>query len=56
MTTLTQDLRYFAQYFTSVRHAENPVKLSWLYVSPQARMERLEELLSALSKDALSHH
>lgn len=53
MTTLTHDLRYFAQYFTSVRHAENPGKFSWLYLSPQ---ERLEELLSPLSKDALSRH
>ncbi|RKR54325.1 hypothetical protein C7387_2481 [Yokenella regensburgei] len=56
MTTLTHDLRYFAQYFTSVRHAENPGKFSWLYLSPQERIERLEELLSPLSKDALSRH
>lgn len=49
MATFTKELAYLSAYFKQVQHRER-VLFSWLYLSPQARMERLNELMAPISK------
>lgn len=49
MKNFTHELNYLADYFKRVQAREQPL-FSWLYLTPQARIERLRELMMPVSK------
>lgn len=49
MANFTKELAYLAAYFKQVHNRER-ILFSWLYLSPQVRMERLNELMAPVSK------
>ncbi|MEH0887771.1 hypothetical protein [Enterobacter sp. UNJFSC 003] len=49
MATFSKELHYLSLYFKRAREAE-PVLFRWLYLSPEARIERLRELMMPVSK------
>lgn len=50
MKNFTKELTYLAGYFKRVQTRERPL-FGWLYLSPQARIERLQELMMPVSHD-----
>lgn len=44
MATFSKEINYLARYFKQVRKAEH-ILFRWLYLSPEARVERLRELM-----------
>ncbi|XGI79827.1 hypothetical protein ACED16_23220 [Enterobacter hormaechei] len=49
MTTFHKELNYLSRYFKKAKHAEH-VLFRWLYLSPEARIERLRELMMPVSE------
>lgn len=44
MATFTAEIKYFSEYFKKVQSAER-ILFRWLYLSPEARTQRLKELM-----------
>ncbi|MCG3100875.1 hypothetical protein NOX22_02875 [Enterobacter cloacae] len=49
MAHFTEEINYLAHYFKQVRKAEH-ILFRWLWLSPEARIERLRELMIPVSK------
>lgn len=49
MAHYTEELNYLTHYFKQVRKAEH-ILFRWLWLSPEARIERLRELMMPVSK------
>ncbi len=48
MATFSKEINYLAHYFKQSRKAER-ILFRWLYLSPEARVARLRELMLPLS-------
>ena len=48
MATFNTELKYLSHYFRQTKHAEH-ILFRWLYLSPEARIERLRELMMPVS-------
>lgn len=48
MATFTKELHYLSAYFKQVKKSEH-ILFRWLYLSPEARIERLRELMMPVS-------
>lgn len=48
MATFTKELHYLSTYFKQVKKSEH-ILFRWLYLSPEARIERLRELIMPVS-------
>ncbi|ELE9705067.1 TPA: hypothetical protein QIB60_004816 [Enterobacter cloacae subsp. dissolvens] len=48
MATFTKELNYLSAYFKRVKKSER-ILFRWLYLSPEARIERLRELMMPLN-------
>ncbi len=49
MATFTKELNYLPSYFKQAKKVE-PVLFRWFYLSPEARIERLRELMMPVSR------
>ncbi|MBX8461108.1 hypothetical protein K5E19_11695 [Enterobacter sp. RIT637] len=49
MATFNTELKYLSHYFRQTKHAEH-ILFRWLYLSPEARIERLRELMVPVSE------
>ncbi|WP_197080111.1 hypothetical protein [Leclercia sp. J807] len=49
MANFTQEITWLAAWFRQVRKHER-ILFRWLYLSPEARIERLRELMMPVSK------
>ena len=49
MKNFTQELNYLAAWFRQVKKHER-ILFRWLYLSPEARIERLRELMLPVSQ------
>ncbi|MCG5127745.1 hypothetical protein [Enterobacter mori] len=49
MATFNTELKYLSRYFKQSKHAEH-ILFRWLYLSPEARIERLRELMMPVSE------
>ncbi|MFK3710294.1 MULTISPECIES: hypothetical protein [Leclercia] len=49
MNNFTQEINYLAAWFRQVKKHEH-ILFRWLYLSPEARIERLRELMIPVSK------
>ncbi|HEX4547020.1 hypothetical protein ACJVQT_08595 [Enterobacter huaxiensis] len=49
MATFNKELNYLSRYFKEAKPAER-ILFRWLYLSPEARIERLRELMMPVSK------
>ena len=49
MATFNKELNYLSRYFQQTKNAEH-ILFRWLYLSPEARIERLRELVEPVSK------
>ncbi|BFT82890.1 hypothetical protein GXP72_18030 [Enterobacter sp. SES19] len=49
MTTFSKELNYLSAYFKQAKKSEH-ILFRWLYLSPEARIERLRELMMPVSK------
>lgn len=49
MATFNKELNYLSRYFQQTKNAEH-ILFRWLYLSPEARIARLRELMMPVSK------
>ncbi|WP_168194677.1 hypothetical protein [Leclercia sp. W6] len=49
MANFTQEINWLAAWFRQVKQHEH-ILFRWLYLSPEARVERLRELMMPVSK------
>ncbi|MEL2240581.1 hypothetical protein PAS25_06180 [Leclercia adecarboxylata] len=49
MANFTKEINYLAAWFRQVKQHEH-ILFRWLYLSPEARVERLRELMMPVSK------
>ncbi|AEN66142.1 hypothetical protein ABR157_003233 [Enterobacter soli] len=50
MAAFTKELNYLATYFKQAKQKER-ILFRWLYLSPEARIERLRELMMPVSNN-----